>query len=160
MLRIRYHRRVIPDEVAAFVEGGDVAIWLAVADVEHVPQTTRSMGARVDRATGRLRLFLPAEQGARAIAVARVGATLAVTFVRIHDYRAVQVKGEIADIGACDDAEPGPEQYRDAFTEASARVGVPRELTAQMVCRPCTTIGVIVRELYAQTPGPNAGARL
>lgn len=144
-----------------FVEAGDVAMWVATASVECVPQTTRSFGARADRDGDRLWLFLPAEQSARALAHARPGAILAATFVRIHDYRAVQVKGEIASThDGDDDDRRWVQRYRDAFAEANGRVGLPPELILGMIWWPCVAVEVVVRELYAQTPGPNAGAPL
>jgi len=151
----------IAEEVAQLLESGEVAIWLATANREHVPQTTRSMGARVDRERGSIWLFLPGQQSARALANAHEGAQIAVAFVRITDYRAVQVKGEIVRTRPCGDEErTWPERYRARFADANAKVGMPRELTEQMTYWPNVIVEVAVRELFAQTPGPHAGAPL
>jgi hypothetical protein len=150
----------LTDDFAALAEGGDMAIWVAIADADCVPQTARSMGARVDREHGRVSVFVPDQQGARLLANARPGAILAATFVRIHDYRAVQVKGVIAAVRPCGDEDRRPHEYRASFADASERVGMSRQVVAQLVCAPCTVVEVDVRDLFAQTPGPNAGARL
>lgn len=151
----------IAEDVAALLECGDVGIWIATANIEGIPQTTRSMGARVQRAPAKVWLFLPRDQSQRALANARGGARLAATFVRIHDYRAIQVKGVIAGTRPCgDDDRAWPARYRDAFADANERVGMSRDVIASMTYWPCVVVEVDVRELYAQTPGPNAGAKL
>ncbi len=122
-----------------------------------VPQTTRAMGARVDRHRGTARLFVPTEQGARVLEDVRPGVALAATFVRIDDYRAVQIKGEIAGHRACDEDErQGVLAYRDGFAQACGRVGMPLGLAERLVYWPCACVEVAVGELFAQTPGPNA----
>lgn len=151
----------IAEELAAFLESDRVAIWIAVASRQCVPQTTRAMGARVDRQSGTARLFVPTEQGARVLENVRPGVALAAAFVRIDDYRAVQIKGEIARHRACDEGErQGVLAYRDGFAQACGRVGMPLEPFERLVCWPCACVEVAVGELFAQTPGPNAGARL
>jgi hypothetical protein len=151
----------ISKDVVQLLQSGEVAIWLATTNRECVPQTTRSMGARVHGEGRMLSLFVPSEQAARVLANAAPGAKLAVTFVRITDYRAVQVKAEIRAVRPCgDDERHWPEQYREAFVVANIKVGMDRELIAQMTYWPNTVVEVAVRELYAQTPGPNAGAPL
>lgn len=151
----------ITDDLAAFLESDEVAIWIALAGPECVPQTTRAVGARVERDKGTLRLFVPTQQSARALANARRGAAIAATFVKIDDYRAVQIKGEIVDHRPCDDDERRlARSYRDGFVEANVRVGMQREVVTLLAYWPCACIEVVVRERFVQTPGPNAGNRL
>lgn len=151
----------ITEELAEFLESGDVAIWVATANAECVPQTTRSFGAHVDRARGLMWLFVLNVQGARVLANTRSGGLAAATFVRIYDYRAVQAKGEITSTHACNDDERRRiERYWNEFADANARVGMQRELILRHVYWPCTAVEISVRELFAQTPGPNAGAPL
>ena len=151
----------VSEEVKAFLESGEVAIWLATASVENIPQTTRAMGACVDRERRMLQLYVPSEQGARALANVRDGAKLAATFVRVTDYRAVQVKGVIAICRPCDKSERHVlESYRERFANTSERVGMPRELITNLTYWPNVVLEVSIEELFAQTPGPNAGARL
>jgi hypothetical protein len=126
-----------------------------------MPQTTRAVGARVERDKGTIRLFVPTQQSARALANVRRGAAIAATFVKIDDYRAVQIKGEIVGQRPCGDAERDlARAYRDGFAEASVRVGMAREVVTLLAYWPCACIEVIVRERFVQTPGPNAGNRL
>ncbi len=152
---------MIGEDTARFVEGADVAIWVATASVECVPQTTRSLGARVDERREHVRLFLQAEQSARVLANVRAGAIMAATFVRIHDYRAVQIKGEITGTHVCgDDERTWSERYIAGFAEANEKLGLPRALIERLAYWPSVAVDVAVRELFAQTPGPNAGVRL
>lgn len=152
---------MITGDLAAFLESHGVAIWVAIASPECVPQTTRAVGARVDRESGTVRLFLPVEQSARALANVRRGATMAATFVKIDDYRAVQIKGEVVGQRPGDDADRRWAQaYRDGFLEANVRVGMAREVVSLLAYWPCACVEVVVREQFVQTPGPNAGSRL
>jgi hypothetical protein len=152
---------VIADEVVGFLEGSEIAIWLATANAECVPQTARSMGARVDREHGIVSLFVPTEQGARLLANCRGRANVAATIVRVTDYRALQIKGELVALHeGRDDERAWPQRYRERFADVSARVGLARELIMQLTYWPCMVLDVRVAELYAQTPGPHAGARL
>jgi hypothetical protein len=152
---------IIAQDVAALLESGDVGIWVATASVECVPQTTRSMGARVDRERGLVQLFVEVDQSERVLANARPGAGIAATFVRIYDYRAVQVKGRVVSARPCRDEErPWTERYLAGFADANARVGMPRELVEALKIWPCAVIELEVLELFTQTPGPSAGARL
>jgi hypothetical protein len=152
---------VIAADVADLLEAGNVAIWLAVASSECVPQTTRAMGARADRERSTVVLFVPVVQGARALAHIHDGSQIAITFCRILDYRAVQVKGVIGSIRPCtDDDRAIIERYHAAFTIASSQVGIPTDATTRLASWPSVALEVSVRELYSQTPGANAGARL
>lgn len=150
---------VIPSDVAELLEASSVGIWLATANAECVPQTTRAMGARVDGDV--VWLFVPVEQATRALANLREGSQLAVTFCRIFDYRAVQVKGTLAEMRPCNDAERAVlQRYREQFTVASGEVGIPVEPVGRLAIWPSVALAISVRELYSQTPGPSAGAPL
>ena len=151
----------ISEDIAALLECGDVGIWIATANRECMPQTTRSMGARVQRTPAKVWLYVPLEQSHRVLSNARPGAKLSATFVRIYDYRAVQIKGDIVQTRPCtDDERQWPQKYLDRFADANVRVGMNRELIEKMVYWPAAVVEVDVRELYSQTPGQNAGAKL
>jgi hypothetical protein len=150
---------LIPDELASLIAGG-AATWMATRDTAHACELTRVMGARVgdDRTT--MTIYVPAEQAGRTFANLRSCAEIAVFFCRVTDYRAVQVKGEVvgsrrARGAALDDQA----HYLAAFSDAMAAVGIPRALAERFTCAPCTALEVRVRELFVQTPGPDAGAR-
>jgi hypothetical protein len=151
----------IAEDIAGLLESGDVATWIATASRECVPQTTRATGARVQRSPGKLWIYLPAEQSQRALANAREGAQLAATYVRIHDYRAVQVKGTIVRTWPCsDDERRWPEMYMERFIEANVRVGMERAAIEKLTYWPSVVVEIDVQDLYSQTPGQNAGSKL
>jgi hypothetical protein len=151
----------IPADVAVLLEECTVAIWFATVDAACVPQTARAMGAKVDRDRCVVRLHVPVQQGMRALANIDAGSQIAVTFCRIFDYRAVQVKGTVASLRPCtDDDRPTILRYHERFTGASNEVGIPYEAAARLAYWPAVAVEIAVRELYSQTPGANAGARL
>jgi hypothetical protein len=151
----------IPADVAALLEECTVAIWFATVSADLVPQTARSMGAKVERAERVVWLYVPIEQGMRALANVDTGSQIAVTFCRIFDYRAVQVKGTIRSMRTCTEEDrPRVLHYHERFTGASTEVGIPFEAAARLAHWPAIALEIAVRELYSQTPGANAGARL
>ena len=76
--------------------------------------------------------------------------------------RALQLKGVVVNVG-----EPGPadldraEQHFEAFAVEAERLGVPRELTRRSFRRSdLFAVRFSIDEVFDQTPGQRAGARL
>src|SRR4051794_31352194 len=94
------------EDVAALVEGG-CAAWLATCGRDGVPEATRVMGARVSRSGRSVVLYVPTDQAGLTFDNLRANGRLAVFFVRVTDYRAVQIKGSLASV------EPTDEEGRE-----------------------------------------------
>jgi hypothetical protein len=117
------------------------------------------MGARVSAGRETLTVFLPTVQLERMLENLAVRKEIAVFFCRVTDYRSVQVKGEaraVREAAASEHAHLAA--YQRDFMDQCAAIGMKRELVARMSFWPATAVELFVRELYQQTPGPQAGA--
>jgi general stress protein 26 len=143
--------------VATLIESG-AATWASTSDGEGHPEAARVMGARV-RENGRaLTLYFPDEQSGHTLANLEKTRQVAVFFASQTDYRAVQVKGEVVAMRPSRAADRKiQEAYKEKFIELAVAVGVPRALVSRLTLWPSTAVDIKVRELYEQTPGPNAG---
>ena len=148
-----------PAALADFLASG-VAMLGASAGEGGRPEAFRIWGADVDSG-GRVRVLVNSEAG-RTLEAARGGGPLALLFTDITTFRSVQVKGRVDGV-----PEPlGPDdvalmrRYTESFTAALGTVGHPPRLAEQL--RPFSVFAVRVTadELYDQTPGAGAGARL
>jgi general stress protein 26 len=150
-------RARISPEIASLLESG-AATWAATSDGEGQPEATRVMGARVSEDGRSLTVYLPTEQSARTLANLERTREITVFFATQTNYRAVQVKGEVAAIRKSRAADKKvQEAYKEKFVELGVAVGVPRALISRYVFWPSTAVEISVRELLNQTPGPNAG---
>jgi len=146
-------------DLAAFIESGVGMVGASAGD-DAVPEAFRVWGVSWDP-DGHLRALISSD-ATRTLATVKPGAWLSLTFVNLMTMRSVQVKGR---------AVSGPElpnradvevmsRYRTDLVAAFATRGVPSLLIDAI--RPLAVFAVTVaaEELYDQTPGPKAGARL
>lgn len=86
---------------------------------------------------------------------------IAVTCSQPTSYRTVQLKGRVATI-----ADPSAEQLADvdrhaeAFSSEAEQVGLGPGSGFRLLDRALVSVTFNVAEVYDQTPGPNAGARI
>jgi predicted pyridoxine 5'-phosphate oxidase superfamily flavin-nucleotide-binding protein len=150
----------IDDELAAFLEcAGSLIVGTVGAD--GVPTASRAWDLRVLGDHARIRVQLDA---ADAVGIANVdaGRSVAVTVTDVFTLRSVQVKGS----GAPTDAPTGDDivhgdRYRAGFLANVVEVEqVPEELALQLLPPSFLVFEMPIDEVYDQTPGPGAGARL
>lgn len=147
-------------EVASFLESG-LVLFVATRDAALLPSGAPAAGLRVGPDGRHVTVFLPVRPAARVIEDLRANGELAVTASRPIDYRTLQLKGRVVRLG------PAPEEdaafvraYRASFAAQLGKVGwVPAQANG-IVSWPCVAAELAVRELFEQTPGPRAGARL
>ena len=150
----------LPAELVDFVESG-ASVLVGTRDMQLRPETMRGAGCIVAQDRKSLRLLLPAITGRRTLANLEAGSPISVTFNRIHDHRSVQVKGMCLQVRPTDASEHEVvRRYLAAFTESLYFVGLSRAIVRRMRVEPCMAVEIDVRELFEQTPGPGAGARL
>lgn len=151
---------MITDEIAEFLESG-LSVAVATRDPRLAPACMRAMGVRVHEDRRHIDLFLPvvtAERTRRDLE--RVG-EVAASFSRPATHQTLQLKGTVVALREAGEADRAVvERYRLAMIESFEAAGVPARRTARIAYWPCLVLELGVREIFHQTPGPGAGARL
>jgi hypothetical protein len=149
----------IPEDLVDFLESG-VSILVATRNANNEPEPMRSSGASVSKDREHLSLLFPAHN-ARSISNVVENGEVAVCFSRMLDNFSIQLKGGAAVVREGTDAERAiAERYRIAYGEQLYMAGIPRSLTSRMNVWPAMVVTFPVRDIFVQTPGPGAGARL
>jgi hypothetical protein len=134
---------------------------VATRDDELAPQVTRGWGPRVSGDGAAVTLCVAAPPGSATLANLESNGAIAATFSLPTSYRTVQLKGTVAELCA-----PAPEhlarveEHVEAFADEVEQVGIPRAMARLLIDAELVAVSFSVRELYDQTPGPNAGGRL
>lgn len=120
-----------------------------------------AMGARVDGATGVLTVFVPDAMGDRVLPAVRASRLAAVVLGEPSSHETYQLKGDVTEVRpmtAADDA------VQDIFMAkmggVMAQLGFPVADWKFPPPHPGTAVVIQVRDVYVQTPGPGAGARI
>ncbi len=150
---------MIDEALAAFLRGGNSMI-VATRSAALEPFVTRAAAVRV-LGPQRLAVLLPRATSARCIADLKNNGEIALCVCSPQNFRTFQLKGRSQEI------EPaGPEDVQLAeeqlgvFTEATLPFGNSRALCRNLWLFDCWRVEVEVRQIFTQTPGPGAGARL
>jgi hypothetical protein len=150
---------MINAELAEFIESG-VAMLGASRGDDLRPEAFRAWGAFVAD-DGRLRVLISSDAG-RTLDNLATNGQIAVTFTDIQSFRSVQIKGEVSG-----DVQPaGPSdlehlrRYHARFCARLVEIGHPRALADRLRPFALSAAWVDVADIYDQTPGRIAGARL
>jgi hypothetical protein len=153
---------VFDADLVDFIESGCATI-VGFVTADGAPFATRAWGTSVvDVDPSQVRLLL----GAGAVAAAgRSGSepfAIAFTGGDVRTLRSVQVKGTARDLEPAAAADlVRSRAYCDAFFDAVCEAdGTPRPLMERLAPVDLVACTVDVDEVYDQTPGPGAGARL
>jgi hypothetical protein len=150
----------LPDELVEFVQGG-VSLLTGTCSAELVPECVRAAGVRVWPGACRLTVLLPKSTGEIAVGNLRASGRLAVTMSQIQTYRTVQVKGTVFAIRDGDEADHElATRYAAGLRASLAWVGIPEGVTRGLRFWPVWAIDLEIENVFAQTPGPVAGARM
>ncbi|TAJ70279.1 MAG: hypothetical protein EPO51_19510 [Phenylobacterium sp.] len=144
-------------ELVRFLQG-PVMILMAARGVEGRPAIARALGCSVQD-DGELIVEIAARQWAEALGGLSAGDTVALTFVRPSDYRAVQIKGPLVSRAAGDGASDArAAAYRATMAAELLRLGILQPQIDQWVdLEPLTTLRVRPSTAFEQTPGERAG---
>jgi hypothetical protein len=146
-------------ELAALLETG-VSMLGASADPDLRSEAFRVWGASLDE-NGPLRVLVSSDAG-RTLANVRQGSRLCFTFTDIVTFQSVQAKGRAT--GAAE--PPGPadiellRRYDDVFVSRLLEIGHPTRLGDRLRPVAVFVVSVEIDDLFDQTPGPGAGARM
>jgi hypothetical protein len=152
--------RVFDEDQTAFLESG-CAVILATAGPDGAPHASRGWGITVLPEEGHVRLLLDAED-ATAISDAAAGGTVAMTGANVRTLRSMQCKGPSLGVDVASPADlERAERYCEAFyTDLEETDQVERALFDRLVPLGYVACTVAVDQIFDQTPGPGAGARL
>lgn len=151
---------MISDSLRQLIQSG-VSTMVGTRDQELVPECVRAVGSVVALDGLRLTVFLPARSAARSVANLRANGEIAVTFSEVPTHRTRQVKGRAVFVRDATEAESAiMERYIAAFGAELDIVGMPPSVSRRLAYLPAHAVEIEVREVFDQTPGPGAGARL
>lgn len=154
---------MLTDDHAAFIQGR-ISITAASRDARRLPSVARAAACRVDRGAGQITLLLATRQCGQLLADIAATGAIAVVFSEPSTHRTLQFKGN--DARACA-VEAGDEAlvaaHRQAFVDEIVPLGYTRELALTVHSVPQGELSAVtftVAEIFEQTPGPRAGARV
>jgi len=141
-----------------------VTITLASRDDRLVPTIARGKGCRVVAGDERrLRVYVSATQAAEFLANIRNNKLISVTFSLPLSHRTLQFKGSDARVDSIQPSERVLMQsYADALAESFRPLGFLDDFARALLSSPSDEVAVEFSptDVFSQTPGPNAGARL
>jgi predicted pyridoxine 5'-phosphate oxidase superfamily flavin-nucleotide-binding protein len=147
-------------ELSAFVESG-LPIQVGTADARGRPDGARCFGVFVAPGGAELTVWVGAPMLGEIARNLRENPRVAVCVSRPSDHRTIQVKGRLLELrDAIEEDRIHVDRYRAATSATLAEIGVPPRVFLAVVTWPATAIRMAVEEIYVQTPGPGAGARL
>ncbi len=122
----------------------------------------RGSGAVYDAPTGLIDFFVSKAQWPEVCEFAVPGGMIATTYVRPTDYLCYQIKGVIADMGPATDTELARAKlYVERVMAVMETINVkPAQLTHSLCVADLVRVGFHPSEVFTQTPGPGAGARI
>jgi hypothetical protein len=152
---------MVIDEGARELLLAGVATVVATRDDRMRPSLQRGWALTVSDDGREVTVCVPATPGSQARENLESSGAVAITCSRPTTYRTVQVKGNVVAI-----RDPTPEQrgaaeaHADAFSQEVEKLGLPPDTGRRMFDTDLVSVTIAVAELYDQTPGPTAGARL
>lgn len=151
-----------PDD-AVFIQQG-ISICVASRDVRHVPSLSRALGCRVDGVGNSLRLVLVKSQSEALVRDLDKSGLIAAVFTQPTTHRTLQIKGSDARIlAATPDDEALAQLSMNAFAAEILPLGFSAEFTRRLFHYSLADLCVVTftpQDVFSQTPGPNAGARM
>jgi hypothetical protein len=150
----------IEGRVTELIAGG-VATIVASRDERLRPSIARGWAVTVSASRTEVTLCVEAPAGSRMRDNLQSNGAIAVTCSRPTTYRTVQLKGLVTMI-----ADPSAKQltavdrHAQAFSSEAEQVGLGPGSGFRLLDRELVSVSFKVAEVYDQTPGPSAGARM
>ena len=151
---------MIDDDRRALLEGpSSLVVGTVAADL--LPDATRGWGLRLAADARELRLLL-SPNATTSFGNLRTTGVIAVTATEFHTLESVQAKGRVTAIeDATDDDHERFAAFCDGVVAAVSEIdGLPPAVVRTMLPEAIVACVVAVDEMFDQTPGPSAGARL
>jgi len=137
--------------------GGGAAVVVATVADDGRPALTRGWGPRYDSETQELTLTITAPSGSPTLANLEANGAISVTASQPLSYRTAQVKGVVEDVSAPTERDRRrAHEHLAAFVSDVAELGITSG-AGNLFLGDLRTVSFVVREMYDQTPGANAG---
>jgi hypothetical protein len=153
----------MPPALVDMIEQG-VSIHVASCDERLRASVMRALGSSLDRAAGRITVFVARSQAAQVLGDIAAGGRIAVMFSRPSTHLTLQVKSTRV---AVREAQEGDRALLERYVQAMEReigsIGYPTRLARGMLAHRLEDVAALTfepEEAFDQTPGANAGAPL
>lgn len=121
----------------------------------------RATGLRIHPDGLHVTVYLPAATSRNTVTDVTENPRVAILVSQPLSHRSFQIKGAVTQVAqAPDDARAFIEEYLAGFARVLETIGMPYEVVMMLSHWPSLALEVRLSELYLQTPGPGAGARL
>jgi len=155
---------VIPSKIIRFLEERANIGFAGTRDANLVPRGHRLAGWQIDQSGRTLTAFMPAASSPQLLEALRDNGRIAITFEEVGTHETYQVKGRYLShrpVRPADIEVAGVSRERFARSLRSLYNDEPTAvLMAASVPAPGLAVEVGVDEVFLQTPGPGAGARI
>lgn len=150
----------LPPELVRFVESG-LSMLVATRGANLQPNAARAVGFKVGPDACHATLYLAAATSGGCAADLREGGPIAVTLSWPATHETVQIKGTAGAVReAAAEDRPFVENYREQLARALTPAGILPTITRRLRCWPALVVDLEIHEVFVQTPGPGAGARM
>ncbi len=151
-----------PDD-AAFIQQG-ISISVASRDVRHVPSIARALGCRLTDGGRQVRLLLVRSHSETLLRDVEKSGQIAAVFTQPTTHRTLQIKGSDARVqpASADDLEL-VRFSEAAFGREILPLGFSADFNRRLFAHAPDDLCAVTftpADIFQQTPGPNAGARL
>lgn len=142
----------------AHVQVRGMSVLVGTVDASGTPACCRGVGLVADPDLTRATVFVPLATSRDVIANAAATKRVAVMASQVIDHTGYQIKGHIRALRlATDDETMAVRAYLMAFADLIIRIGMSPRVARGITYEPAFAIEFDVKEIYDQTPGPNAG---
>ena len=148
------------DRARRCLEGG-TSVLVATVDRHGMPACCRAIAVTSNDDLASVTTYVPVATSQTIIANIAISHRMAVVVTHPVEHSSVQLKGLTSAARlARDDEAPLMNLRLEQFADVLHSLGIPRRVTRAVAHWPVFAIEMRVEEIYEQTPGPRAGARL
>jgi hypothetical protein len=137
------------------------SVLIGTVDANGAPATCRGIALVSADGCATATVYAPMATSQQTIANLAATGRLAVVACHPIDHCATQLKGHSRAVRLATDEEGAFVRRRlEEFADVLDQIGTPRRVTRRLAHWPAFAIEMQVDEIYDQTPGPKAGARM
>ena len=153
---------MIPAEIMEFLSQEATVAVAATRDGSRIPHIRRVSGWRADPDGRMIECFIPAAFSEGLTACLEDNGEFALTLEQIGTLKTYQLKGTYVSSRPVDDADlTSTELVRTRYAQSLSQVfGLEEAVCGAYIMPPSVVVRFAVREIFLQTPGPDAGRRV